>query len=377
MKGFLKGCLITALVSICIGVVISTAAIATGGWPRIVDLAKNGEFVMIYMNDNVSGWYDWYHHRRWDDGWAEAEAAWEDSWAEAEAAWEDSWAEAEEAWEDGWEDLDVEWQEAIEDVNSSWTETWEEVEDREGNVIQSYKNRMLEREAAVVGKRADVKNLDIEIKGGAFYLLQSDMGDDNFRIIEENGSIKYSCYQEGDTIYFEEERGYRPSDYNNRKVYLTVPKNLELEQVTIALGGGLAFLERVEAKDVDISAGAGELVIKALKAEEAKLQIGAGQIVSGNSYVKNMSLDVGVGDIMYAGQITNDLDATCGMGAIQMLLEGSGQEYNYELSTGAGEIQVGGISCSGVGKERFIDNGASGNFNMECGMGSIFVAFDE
>lgn len=377
MKGFLKGCLITALVSICIGVVISTAAIATGGWPRIVDLAKNGEFVMVYMNDNVFRRPDWYDHRRWEDSWAEAEGAWEAGWAEAEEAWEDSWAEAEAAWEDSWDELDGEWQETVEEINSDWAETWDEVEAFAEEDIQSYKSRMLEREAAVVGKRVDVKNLDIEIKGGSFYLLQSDMGDDNFRIIEENGRIKYSCYQEGDTIYFEEERGHRPGDYNNRRVYLSVPKNLELEQVTLALGGGIAFLERVEAKDVDISAGAGELMIKALKAEEANLQIGAGQIVSGNSYVKNMSLEVGVGDIMYAGRITNNLDAVCGMGVIQMLLDGSNLDYNYELSTGAGGIQVGGVSCSGVGKERRIDNGASGNFNMECGMGSILIAFDE
>ena len=59
-----------------------------------------------------------------------------------------------------------------------------------------------------------------------------------------------------------------------------------------------------------------------------------------------------------------------------MELAGKESDYDYELSCGIGEIDLGDEEYSGLGIERTIENkGSLGKVILNCGMGEIDVTF--
>ena len=64
------------------------------------------------------------------------------------------------------------------------------------------------------------------------------------------------------------------------------------------------------------------------------------------------------------------------MGTMDLEISGQKSDYSYTLECGIGSIQIDGDEYSGLAQEKQIDNpGASRYIDLECGIGTINVAF--
>ena len=58
-----------------------------------------------------------------------------------------------------------------------------------------------------------------------------------------------------------------------------------------------------------------------------------------------------------------------------MTMSGEKEDYNYELEVGMGTVAIGGSEFGGMAIEKTIENSASKNMDIECGMGSVEIYF--
>ena len=145
------------------------------------------------------------------------------------------------------------------------------------------------------------------------------------------------------------------------------------KQVKVSVPAGKKFGSVV----MGIDAGTIELDCD-LQAENFSLEAGAGEFSScGTITAKSCALQVGAGTLDIDMLDTPDLSAECGTGEISLTMAGKEKDYDYELTCGIGEIDLGDSEYSGFGIEKTISNdGASRSMVLECGMGEIDVEFD-
>lgn len=147
---------------------------------------------------------------------------------------------------------------------------------------------------------------------------------------------------------------------NNRCVTVSYPVGKKFSKVEINVGAG-----SVDAED-------------ALYADELDVEIGAGEFVNKDSItVRSLDVEVGTGSAELTDVTTDKIDGECGIGSLYMSVLGQETDYNYKLECGIGDISIDGESYSGFAKEKKINNpGATGEIDLECGIGSIEVEFE-
>ena len=124
---------------------------------------------------------------------------------------------------------------------------------------------------------------------------------------------------------------------------------------------------------------AGLLELHGLWAEEVSLSVGAGQITAQFLETEHLDTECGAGSIELLGTVlAGDAEIDCKLGSIVLTLANSVEQsnYDYELSCGAGEVNVGNKSYSGLFREAEIDNGSSRLIKADCGLGSIVIQFE-
>lgn len=136
-----------------------------------------------------------------------------------------------------------------------------------------------------------------------------------------------------------------------------IPEGMQFDEASLKVGAGLLLAEEIQARELDIEVGAGEVNVSAFTADEFELECGAGEAI-------------------VSGDAAHEAKIECGVGSVTYAAAGYQQDYNYELSCGIGELNVGGDSFSGLGKERKINNGGSKSMEIECGIGSVYVTFE-
>ncbi len=78
------------------------------------------------------------------------------------------------------------------------------------------------------------------------------------------------------------------------------------------------------------------------------------------------------------GYVFDEIDMKLGAGRITAELVGDESDYNYDVECGIGEIEIGGNSYGGLGRDTHIENpGAERELDIECGVGQIIIEFQE
>ena len=111
----------------------------------------------------------------------------------------------------------------------------------------------------------------------------------------------------------------------------------------------------------------------------SSLSVGAGQITAQFLETEHLDTECGAGSIELLGTVlAGDAEIDCKLGSIVLTLANSVEQsnYDYELSCGAGEVNVGNKSYSGLFREAEIDNGSSRLIKADCGLGSIVIQFE-
>lgn len=368
MRGFVKGCIITALVCILIGIIVLTASVTTLGWGGIRSLAKQGVL-------NASFWGRDYvdYVGDWDDVHWEIESA-KQELQDAKAELTDELGEL------GWEistEIEEALKDAMYDISDTMYESLEGGMEAVAKARRDYQSAGGDNKSEVIAGTDQIENLRIDFRGGALHLLSSEDNQVHIITTGEQNEFKFTCYMEDDTLILKDGRNNRIANYNNRHVYLALPENIVFDNAQISVGGGLLTAESIQAEDISISVGAGQGVLDSIYAEVAEFNIGAGEMLVNRGVVEDVELDIGAGHGVYVGTIHCDLNVECKMGAAELVLTGSSAEHNYHIDAAVGSVMVDQKSYSGVGFSQNIDNAADSDFYLKNSMGTIKLEFAE
>lgn len=222
----------------------------------------------------------------------------------------------------------------------------------------------------------DKPRLEVELAAGDFEIIESDVKD-----IVIKSSKKIDISTDGNYIRLQTPKKFRFMKFkisnDDNDVTIQIPKGMKFEDVKMMIGAGEMSCESIFAEKLKMEIGAGTIGVNRLECEKAEISVGAGEIIVDEGDAKDMDLEVGMGSFSLHGNVEDKLDAECGMGTVQLWLEGSQEEHDYDIDCGMGNVTVGDISIGGVASEREINNGASSQFDLECGMGSIEIYFEK
>lgn len=194
--------------------------------------------------------------------------------------------------------------------------------------------------------------------------------------VEAEGVNKAQAFVDDNTLYIIAE-GYEINMGTAGNVYVEIPKGTKVGNLNVEIGAGTVDFSSLEADTVDIEVGAGEVVFGKLSAKNVDFEIGAGRGAIDEGNIKQMDVEVGLGSFEYEGSVVGDMKAQCGMGNIDMILDGSEDDHNYNMECAMGNLSVGSMTTSGIAAEREIDNGAISDFTLECGMGNMSIRFKD
>ena len=194
--------------------------------------------------------------------------------------------------------------------------------------------------------------LDIELKYDELILEEGD----SFcvRVYDDNGK-NVTVKESSDTLKVRSTKKLSKT----RKVCISYPKDVKLQELEIEMGAGTVYLNRdIDTEKLSVEMGAGEFDSKnPVTAEEADLEIGTGSMTFADLSAKKIS-------------------GECGLGELDLTMTGTQEDYNYDLECGVGNLDVGSDSYSGLGREKNISNtDADRKLDLECGMGNVSVNF--
>lgn len=205
----------------------------------------------------------------------------------------------------------------------------------------------------------DVTKLDVELSWDAFVMESWDKNEFGVEI-EGDEKEEVSVLQQGQEVKLASKK---PGEKHEepRTVTFYYPENTSFREVDIEIGAGTAEL------------------MDAITADDFSFTVGAG---SGNSYDRinagEISLEVGLGvldlDIVEAWEI----DGECGMGSLDATFAGREDDYFIRTEGGLNSMTIGSNELEGVsGNHSFGNKGAAHTVELECGMGSINIDFEE
>lgn len=219
-----------------------------------------------------------------------------------------------------------------------------------------------------------VQNLDIEASGCLFTVERSE--DDNF-YMEGTNIGKAQGFVKNQTLYVKVYQSGKVSinDIKTCRITLYVPENSSFDEVEIEVGAGQLKLADILAKELSAEVGAGEMILSDIIVDNIEASVGMGRVSLDNVQVQTLDAEVGMGSLELQGDILQKADLECSMGSIEMTLNGKEEDFNYYLEGAMGNVSIGRDSFSGFAQERTIQNNADKSINVECAMGNINISF--
>lgn len=246
--------------------------------------------------------------------------------------------------------------------------TFEDWDENEGQNFSGKVDKMK------VADASEIQELTCVIGMAALYIRESQ--DDNY-YFESNTEGKVKCYQEaGELVIKGVRRRLEPLITNGDEIYLYIPASASLDSIDIKIGAGYVESVSQKAREISYKIGAGKAECLQLQADELEVEVGAGEFSVDAASVLDVELKAGAGKITMNGEIKNNLQANCAIGTIELDLEGSVEDHNYELKSALGEIRIGDMSYNGlVASKKIYSNNVTSNFDMNCGVGKMDIRF--
>ena len=274
--------------------------------------------------------------------------------------WADRWDERTEEWiEEREEEIDEQMDsldEQLDSLDEEWSD-WEDwgysdsLEVISGNSADTFEGDFADE---------DVKKLEMDLHYAVVRIYTRE-DSDAVSLKGRNGREYFSSRMEGDTLVLKDmrtEKQYRQDKALELEVYLPA---WELEGIELDTGASDVTADFLQAREIELDSGMGYLKAEQLKGDEIFVSQGAGMTEIGSMTAEGKAkIEVGVGSVA-VNEFTGD--------SLQP------DEYNYKLSCGLGEVQIGEEQYSSIKGEKSIDNQAAKNISADCGVGEIFVNF--
>lgn len=243
--------------------------------------------------------------------------------------------------------------------------------------------KILEGYDAIDGDRkeysieGDVQKLKVETGACIMEVGKSEDGDFH---VETVNMKDFQCYVKGGTLYLKSTQHVNHINdalQTSRGVKLYVPEGTAFSDIDIEFGAGSIELGDLTADKIELDIGAGWVSGQEINVNKMAVSIGSGSATLKEVTADNFSVEVGMGSLEFSGSIQSKADVECAMGSVEMELEGAEADFNYDIESAMGSLQIGKHDYSGLAKEKKINNGASKKIEVECAMGSIEISFKE
>ena len=215
--------------------------------------------------------------------------------------------------------------------------------------------------------------LEVQVGGCSFKVEESE---DDKVWLEAHNMGKFQGYVKNGTLFVKSSNKLNvgAGDFSKDKIILYLPKDFAFDKVNLDLGAGEVDFDDIKAKQVSMQVGAGQITCKNLEADKVDLNVGLGEIRIKDMKVNNVIGTVGMGNLDLDGEVLVSADLNCSMGNIDLKVEGKEEDYNYEIKSSMGNVDIGHESFSGVASKKSIDNGADRDIIVECSMGKASVS---
>ncbi len=229
--------------------------------------------------------------------------------------------------------------------NGDWDD--DELDDTE-NVVSG------EVFSGVENLKLDIGASEVRIKTGTDDKIHVD----DSRMKTEN-AVQKTLSDDGKTLEITTKMRSSFKNVRNVKGTLVIylPKDYKFDQVDMEYGAATADIDGLNAKSLKIESGASGCTIK-------------------NADIEELDVETGAGSLDFYGTVEKEVDIDCGAGRVTLNLEGKVEDYNYELDSSAGSVEIGeDIDLGGLSTEKSIDNGSKRTIEISNGAGSVEIRF--
>jgi hypothetical protein len=233
----------------------------------------------------------------------------------------------------------------------------------------------------------NIESIDIKINYGKINIVEGDtFSIDAWHLMADS----LTSYNNDGTWYINDESKHDISLFGLRvsvrqlfrwnddmipKITITIPKGFVAEEFNLDIDAGEVKVDTIQAKGGSIIVDAGSLEIQNLTMlGESEYHVGAGEMILKNLIAQDIALDCGVGSIKLQGSLDGYNKISCGIGEVKLDLVGSENDYSYDISSGIGQVDIGGRSYHNIDKS--INNNSGKHLELDCGIGEISVDFN-
>ena len=180
-----------------------------------------------------------------------------------------------------------------------------------------------------------VRELEIEVLGGMVEIVADDSAD---QIVVTSGNEDYECRQK-----LEEDK---------LEIYVGLHSGLWKDWIRGRdvgnFGNGEDLAARIvipagaDFREVDLEVKGGGLLISQVNAQKLKLHVDAGALNVSAGSAQELEGECNAGELIYQGQVSREMEAECAMGSLLYQIEGSAEDFRYEVESAAGSIVIDG-----------------------------------
>lgn len=231
-----------------------------------------------------------------------------------------------------------------------------------------------------------IKNFFLKAESGEVKIEISDRADEASYKIQRINPKYFDVEKKGDTISFEDNT---PSKFfknlgfnfknNSPKIYISLPRNIVFNNFEIKSGVGELDIHDINVEKFNLSAGVGEVNIYDAKiSKDAEIKAGVGEVNFKDSTVTNMDIKSGVGSFSFSGTALGKTSVKGGIGEVDLKINGSEKDYDFDVSAGLGEVIINGKKSKTFLADRQKSGSiAQNSITVKGGIGSVRIRFKD
>ncbi|UTC82816.1 DUF4097 family beta strand repeat-containing protein [Treponema denticola] len=231
-----------------------------------------------------------------------------------------------------------------------------------------------------------IKNFFLKAEVGEVRIEISDRADEASYKIQRINPKYFDVEKKGDTISFEDNT---PSKFfknlgfnfknNSPKIYISLPRNIVFNNFEIKSGVGELDIHDINVEKFNLSAGVGEVNIYDAKiSKDAEIKAGVGEVSFKDSTVTNMDIKSGVGSFSFSGTALGKTSVKGGIGEVDLKINGSEKDYDFDVSAGLGEVIINGKKSKTFLADRQKSGSiAQNSITVKGGIGSVRIRFKD
>ena len=235
----------------------------------------------------------------------------------------------------------------------------QKIEAKENAGIEKKKEAAGGSEGNVSLSGENIRKVSVSVQAGAIRVItEADRDSVEIRDISEHMDVSKELDGDSLELDFRKKRGI---DHliSDEKIHgiVVLPENCEFQEIELEVDGGAVIVD--------------EVIARKLKLE---VEAGTAQVIKGSSDM--LQIECAAGAVEYQGQVKELLDVETDAGAVKLHLEGRKEDYNYELNSSAGGIELDGETFGGLNQKKILSyEHAEKRARLECSAGGIEVEF--